>query len=90
MGVKETEEYCHIHGGTGIYGVTYHKDKKSNIYSYYCSWTEIDPTTKKKIKKKKSWSCNKYGREEAFKMASDFRKEMEEKHMKDGKWIRPA
>ena len=74
----------HRNKGTGVVGVDYRHP------SYIACWKESGPKTINTmlIRKSKCFNVKKYGNEQAFKMACELRKEMEEKHMKDGRWIK--
>ena len=58
---------------TGINGVTKQKDHRNGYY-YDVTWTD----EKDKKTKHKRFSCNKYGDKEAFELATEYRKKMED------------
>jgi hypothetical protein len=70
--IKEEDKKCDIKG-------VYCNQKRSNVkeYNYW-----IASYQNKNIKKKKSFSCNKYGYEKALEMAINKRLEWEEKYGK--------
>lgn len=58
---------------TGINGITKRVDKRNGYESYRVSWTDKE-SNKTKFK---LFSCNKYGDDEALRLAIEFRKQME-------------
>ena len=88
MNENDEEVYEHLYIGTGVDGVNFKEGKTS--YYYQCKWKEIDNKTEKLKERSKRFNVVETGRKEAFRLAVEYRKEMEKLHMENGEWISPA